>query len=143
MYESIDDLARDSTAIVVGTVTTQRQSDDAMVSTFQVSNAPTNPQLGGDLDSADVPPVAGDIVEVRQMDSAGSSLAAPLLEPTREYLLFLTPSMLGGDAATQYYVTGGEAGLYIREGDEFRRMVTDSGDTLPETITMTGDEGGP
>lgn len=142
LYESIDDLARDSTAIVVGTVTSQRQDDEAMISTFEVSNAPTNPQLGANVESADSPLVEGDIIEVRQMDSgAESSMAAPLLASDQEYLLFLTPSMLAGDAATQFYVTGAQAGLYVRDGDEFRRVVMDTGDTLPETITTTGDEG--
>lgn len=141
LYESIDDLAGDSTAIVIGTVTSQRQDDDAIISTFEVSNAPTNPQLGANVEGADSLLVAGDTVEVRQMDSgAASSAAAPLLESDQEYLLFLTPSMLAGDAATQFYVTGAEAGLYIRDGDEFRRVMTDTGDILPETISITGDD---
>jgi hypothetical protein len=29
----------------------------------------------------------------------------------------------------------------VRDGEVFRRLVTDTGDTLPETITPTGDEG--
>jgi len=141
LYESIDDLARDSTAIVVGTVTGQREDDDVIISMFEVSNAPSNPQLGANVESADSPVVAGDTVEVRQMDSgAASSPAAPLLTSDKEYLLFLTPSMLAGDPATQFYVTGAEAGLYARDGDEFRRVMTDTGDTLPETITTSGDE---
>lgn len=47
----------------------------------------------------------------------------------------VSPRMLAGDAATQFCVTGATAGLYARDGDEFRRVKTDTGDTLPETIT--------
>lgn len=141
LYESIDDLAGDSTAIVIGTVTGQRENDDAIISAFEVSNTPTNAQLGANVEGADSTLVAGDTVEIRQMNSrSASSAAAALLESDQEYLLFLTPSMLAGDAATQFSVTGAEAGLYIRDGDQFRRVMTDTGDTLPQTITTTGNE---
>ena len=141
LYESLDDLARDSTAIVVGTVTGERQDDDAIIATVQIAHTPTNPQLGAEVDADGPPFVVGDVVDVRQMgDSESSSGGAPLLQAGQEYLLFLTPTMLAGDAADQYYVTGAEAGLYVRENDVFRRVVLDTGDTLPATIATTGEE---
>lgn len=129
LYESIDALAADSSVIVVGTVTEQRGDATTTVSSIEVSNAPANPQLGAALDGEHATVAVGDVVEVRQD-------IAPFLAPGGEYMLFLTPSMLPGEAASQYFVTGAEAGIYQRDGDEFRRVVMDSGDTLPETIAV-------
>ena len=129
LYDSIDALAAESSVIVVGTVTEQRGDTTTTISSVEVSNTPANPQLGAGLDGEHVPVVVGDAVEVRQD-------VAPFLAPGGEYMLFLTPSMLPGDAASQYFITGAEAGLYQRDGDRFRRVVMDSGDTLPETITV-------
>ncbi len=129
LYESIDALAADSSVIVVGTVAEQRGDDTTTISTTEVGNAPANPQLGANLDGDHAPVVVGDVVGVRQD-------IAPFLAPGSEYLLFLTLTMLPGAAASQYYITGAVAGLYQREGDEFRRIVADSGDALPDTITV-------
>jgi len=60
----------------------------------------------------------------------------PRLVRGGQYALFLTPTMLSGEAASQYYVTGAEAGIYVRDGDVFRRVATDSGDTLPDTLDI-------
>ena len=134
LYDSIDALAADSSAIVVGTVSEQQTDGDTTISSIEVENAPTNPQLGANVeDETETVVAVGDVVVVRQ-DSA------PMLTPGDQYMLFLTPSMLEGDAASQYFITGAEAGLYVRDGEEFRRVVGDSGDELPETISVTGDE---
>ncbi|WP_203580996.1 hypothetical protein [Microbacterium hibisci] len=132
LYNSVDALAADSSSIVVGTVAEQSVADDVTVSTITVTNAPTNPRLGANLDDDRAPAAVGDTVQVRQ-------IAPPALEVGEEYLLFLTPTMLPAEAGTQYFVTGAVAGLYVREGDDFRRVVADSGDTLPDTITTIGD----
>lgn len=133
LYDDIDGLAADSSSIVVGTVSEQTAVDDGAVSSVEVTNAPTNPQLGGNLAERGNSIAVGDTVEVRQV-------AAPFLEVGTEYLLFLTPSMLEGDAATQFYVTGADAGIYIRDGDEFRRVAVNSGDTLPSIISIAGND---
>jgi hypothetical protein len=135
LYESIDGLAADSAVIVVGTVKDQHVDDATTVSSVEVVNAPANPQLGAELEGERTAVEIGDLVEVRQD-------VEPLLSTGGQYLLFLTPSMLPGDASSQYFITGAVAGLYERDGDEFRRVVADSGDTLPDTITITGSEGG-
>ncbi|HKP07778.1 MAG TPA: hypothetical protein VJU58_11055 [Microbacterium sp.] len=135
LYESLEALAADSSVIVIGTVTGQSTvagpsgDSSTTVSTVEVTNAPSNPQLGGNLEGDLVTVAVGDVVEVRQD-------TGPLLMQGEEYLLFLTPSMLPGDAASDYFITGAVAGLYARNGDEFRRVVLDSGDTLPETFTI-------
>lgn len=132
LYDSIDSLAADSSAILVGTVSDQSTAGGTTVSSVAVTNAPTNPQLGGNLADPPEPPAAGDVVEVREDQT-------PTLSPGEEYLLFLTPTMLPGDASTQYFITGAVAGIYVRDGEGFRRAVPDSGDTLPDTITAVGE----
>lgn len=94
-----------------------------------VESSPTNPQLGANVDGGANPIEPGDVVEVRQMTD-------PRLVRGGQYALFLTPSMLSGDAASQYFVTGAEAGIYVRDGDVFRRVAADSGDTLPDTMEL-------
>ncbi|MGW9586554.1 hypothetical protein [Microbacterium sp. NPDC055455] len=135
LYDSVESLAADSSSIVVGTVSTQTTEGDATISSVEVTNAPTNPQLGAALVDRPEPAAVGDTVEVRQD-------LPPVLGLGEEYLLFLTPTMLPGEAGGQYFVTGAVAGLYIRQDDEFRRVVPDSGDTLPDTITAVGTPGG-
>ncbi len=132
LYASIDALARDSTAIVAGSVTAQVADGDTIISTVVVANAPSNPQLGANAPAAR-PVAVGDSIQVRQDPSS-----RPLLEMGREYMLWVTPSMLPGDAASQFFITGGNAGLYLRDGDIARRAVSDTGDSLPETISIAG-----
>ena len=131
LYETIDELAADSSVIVGGTVTGQFRDGSTTVSTVEVAHAPANPQLGANVDGDHAAVEVGDVVEVRED-------AAPLLAQGDEYLLFLTPTMLPDEAASQFFVTGAVAGIYRRDGDEFRRVALDSGDTLPETITVAG-----
>lgn len=70
------------------------------------------------------------------------------------YLLFLVHSGLSGDLASQYYVTGADAGIYLAaatakakvqtgtateqdiSGGTFNRVNNDSGDNLPATLTV-------
>lgn len=129
LYDSIDALAADSSAIVVGAVALQRTEGDYTISSFVVESSPTNPQLGANLEDGAQAIEPGDVVEVRQMTD-------PRLVRGGRYALFLTETGLPGDAAGQYYVTGAVAGIYVRDGDGFRRVVPDSGDTLPETIQL-------
>lgn len=131
LYASIGELSSDSTAIVVGTVAGQVSAGDATVSDLSVENTPGNPALG--TNAPDSHPVAvGEVVRVRQ-DAA----SRPLLEPGRRYVLWLSPTMLP-DAAEQYFITGSNAGMYAIDGDRAVRVATDTGDTLPDTIQISG-----
>jgi len=132
LYDSIDGLASDSTAIVIGTVTEQRTEGDTTISTLDVLSAPTSPQLGATAPEAE-PVGVGDTVAVRQ-DPA----SRPLLETGKDYAMWLTPTMLDGDAANEFFITGSNAGMYLIDGDTARRVATETGDELPETITITG-----
>ena len=139
MYDSLDSLARDSSAIVVGSVTNQRQESSegftTTISTIEVTNTPTNPQLGANLDPESTPVAVGDLIQVRQ------DLQHPsVLDPGQEYLLYLTPSMLPGNEATDFFITGAVAGAYLKDGDKFTRVETGSGDDLPDTIDIAGAE---
>jgi hypothetical protein len=147
-YSSTAALSDDSTLVVSGTVTDQHVaqdiegSGDFTLSTLHVADAPKG--------AAEVH--AGSDIIVRQIGSSANPGPAPLLEDGKHYLLYLTASGLDGDLASQYYVTGGEAGLYkeatqtaastkrtasddapmftkVSEGDE-------GGDTLPKQITL-------
>lgn len=133
LYDSIDDLAADSTAIVGGTVTEQSTQGDTTVSVILVGTAPSSPQLGANLSVPLSDIRVGDTVQVRQDPSS-----RPLLEIGEEYFLWLTPSALPGAAASQFFITGSNAGIYVRDGDVARRVAPDSGDTLPATITIAG-----
>ncbi|MCW3491764.1 hypothetical protein [Microbacterium sp. SSM24] len=131
LYDSIDALAADSSAIVVGEVARQRTEGETTISSVVVGSAPTNPQLGAEVDGGASAIESGDVVDVRQTTS-------PYLEVGGRYALFLTPTMLEGDAASQFYVTGAEAGIYACEADSCHRVALDSGDDLPETIELAG-----
>lgn len=130
LYDRTDALVLDSTDIVVGTVQGSGVDGDATVATVEVENTPTNPSLGSNVDADAGTIEVGDVIEVRQQIDEK-------LATGTQYLLYLTPTMLSGDAADQYYITGAEAGMYARDGDVFRRVVRDSGDTLPETISIS------
>jgi hypothetical protein len=132
LYDSIDGLASDSTAIVIGTVTSQRTDGDTTISTLEVMSSPASPQLGATAPDAE-PVSVGDTVAVRQ-DPA----SRPLLEEGNDYALWLTPTMLDGDAANEFFITGSNAGMYLVDGDIARRVATGTGDELPETITISG-----
>ncbi|MCR2809938.1 MULTISPECIES: hypothetical protein [unclassified Microbacterium] len=102
---------------------------------MEVTNTPAGPGLGENLDAASAQVAVGDVIQVRQ-DGVDPSV----LQPGQEYLLYLTPSMLSGEEAAHFFITGTVAGAYLREGDDFRRVAADSGDDLPDTIEIAGAE---
>lgn len=131
VYDDIDALARDSSVIVIGSVTDQH----AGISTVKVTNTPGNPGLGENLNTRSAPVAVGDLIQVRE-DPATS-----LLRPGQEYLLFLTQSTLPGDQTTQFRITGTDSGAYQMAGNQFIKIVTDNGDGLPDTIEIAGTRG--
>lgn len=149
LYSSVDALASDSSIVVAGTVTEQRTARDVenegdfTLSTLTVVEAPKS-------DASHAP---GASVVVRQIGSAETPGPANLLAPGKTYLLYLTPSGLSGDLASQFYVTGGTAGLYeavgvpktnqrsatsaVTDSTKFVHTGADEGDDLPSTIVLT------
>ena len=153
LYDSLSEMSDASDLIVVGTVSSQEvvrditEEDDFTVSSFNVTRV---------VKGADAK--AGDVVEVRQIGSVDQQTGVEMLNADQVYLLYLTPSGLSGDLASQYYVTGAEAGIYeatsggssnqsvlkstsqadSEKADKvsFGRVELDTGDTLPATVTL-------
>lgn len=149
LYHSIHELAAESAAIVEGEVTSQRTASDLKnssavftISTVTVTAAPKGSGLS-----------AGSTVEVRQEGDSTHVGPAPFLKNGSSYLLYLTPSGLPGPLATQYYVTGGTAGIYEAEAtshtgtsaespaNAFTHVPADEGDTLPAAVDLSDAQG--
>jgi hypothetical protein len=140
-YSSVSELARDSAIVITGTVTQQRTATDVdPVTLFTISTVTVIAAIKG------ASLVAGSAVEVRQLGSANQvgPAPAPLLAVGSAYLLYLTASGLSGALASQYYVTGSDAGLYEAPSPSvaangktlFAQMKSDRGDSLPTAITL-------
>ena len=85
----------------------------------------------------------GQVLEVRQAGSAKPLGPSQLLGAGGRYLLFLTPSGLAGPLASQYYITGVDAGVYLmRVGDKIApdmqvsQFHRNDGDVLPNSPTL-------
>lgn len=133
--ESLDEMAGYSELIVAGTAGEQQVVTDTAGSSSTV----TLTDLAVDeVVRADDTTAPGSTVVVRQITTAkgwtSSEPDAPL-EPGERYLLFLVHSRLSGDAAAQLYPVGVVAGIYRADGEAFTRVVPDSGDDLPTTLT--------
>lgn len=63
--------------------------------------------------------------------AARSSVASGMGSSNRPH----PPSMLEGDAGSQFCVVGASAGLYRSEDGSYVRMPSDDGDVLPATLT--------
>lgn len=142
LYSSVDAIAADSDAVIVGKVnstTVARDVDDT--TDFTLSSVTV-------LDSLKGTEQPNGTVTVRQTGSASQSTPETLLQADDVVLLFLSESGLPGEQAKHYYITGATAGLYAadsKSGDineaalsnaSFSRVNTDSGDTLPATLTV-------
>ena len=71
-----------------------------------------------------------------------------MLEDGQTALLYLTPTGLDGELASQYYPVGVTAGVYVLDGDvaalsadndsaaTFSHTVTDTGDSIPNVLSL-------
>jgi len=116
LYDSLDGLVAASEVIVTGTVT-QQVGSGTTISTVEVGEALLPSGFGTAT------------ITVRE-------LGPPVLAVGDEYLLFLVPTELQGVPADEYFVTGAQAGIYRSDDDAWVRALTDTGDTLPERITL-------
>jgi hypothetical protein len=144
LYSSLPELSADSAVIASGTVTNQRTAADIdSVTEFTISTMSVSAVVKGSGLAS------GSTLEVRQIGSAKHPGPAPLMTVGSTYLLYLTPSGLSGPLASQYYVTGGTAGLYIagssgvaaRSSGSFSHINSDEGDRLPADVTLAGAAG--
>jgi hypothetical protein len=152
LYDSVQGIAADSSLVAVVDVRSQEVikaasdrdipytlSTVSLVDTFSPTGLAK--ELPKGVDATAIP--EGSEIVVRQMGTSEVATPAPILKPGGKYLLFLTPSMLEGDAASQFYVVGGSAGVFEApsdvasrgEGAEFTHGPFEEGDTLPETLT--------
>lgn len=155
LYESLTDLIGDAGRVVAGSVVSQTETVEheltLTVSTFEVEREFQPESLGVELHERARPenalgplparqPGAGETIVIRQYGSATAQTnVAPLLIPGETYLLFINLSGLEGSAASQYYVTGSDAGIYLEAGvpSEFERVSKEAGDVLPTVVTET------
>ncbi len=128
--------------IVTGSVSAQVASPDGeyTISSFAVDESFTPAGLAATLADSGVTgttPAAGDVVTIRQFGTSGASTStgAPLLTEGAQYLLFLNPTMLAGEAADEFFIVGSEAGLYAASAETgvYTRL-SDDGDLIPETL---------
>lgn len=117
-YDSLKAITKDSTLVVVGTAGPQTVADDLNTGVdftrteFGVSKVlkhkgelPQNNSIIVRQDGSNIP---------AQENAASQSPSTPLLESGKTYMLFLTVATgLPGELASQYYVTGANAGLYM------------------------------
>lgn len=146
-YSSLNALADDSDLVVVGKVTDTKVARDLDDSTdFTLVDIDVLRAVKGDA-SADT------TLTVRQTGSAEQKSPETLLDKDDVFMLFLTKSGLAGEQASQYYVTGADAGVYelaeqnaqteeklaaddARADVSFDRVNTNSGDELPATLKL-------
>jgi hypothetical protein len=132
LYESVEELVADSTAVVVATATEQAREDYQVVTRIEVEQALDPAGIATAAPARQTPLSPPQELVVRQLDNGTEE---GVLEPGRRYLLFLNPTMLDGAAADHFYVVGSVAGVFLAEGHEFRRMSTVDAD-LPDTLTV-------
>ncbi|WP_289093881.1 hypothetical protein [uncultured Bifidobacterium sp.] len=146
LYQSTEQMADDSDLIVVGSVSNTRTVQDLDDTTdFTLANVKVLATIKGDADD--------DTIVVRQTGSVEQGDSELLISSGDTVMLFLVHSGLDGELADQYYITGATAGLYsidavdsmssLARGDDspaddahFQRVDMQSGDSLPQTLTM-------
>lgn len=154
LYDSLEELVQDSSAIVVARVLDQAVATDIDDMPFTLSSVEIqhalNPTGLGPASPGGNDVVAlsqGDNVIVRQIGDGASASEATFLDVGATYLLFLTTSGLPGELASHFYVVGVTAGIYepvagaqaqsSTEIDEmeFRHVGEMSPDRLPSNFT--------
>lgn len=148
LYGTLEELAGDSSAVVTGTAQQQTVHRDAEGSTFTLTTFAIEERINGSAIGEAIEPGpttidVGTSIVVRQLgDPSMRGLPAPILQVESRYLLFITPSMLPGEASRQFYITGGSAGYYRSAAgsstplhDAFEK-VGDEGDSLPITLNV-------
>lgn len=106
-YSSQDELIKDSALIVIGVAESQTVARDL------------DPDLDFTITQFNVlrtiKGTPARTIMVRQTGSVAQGAPTEILTKGEEYLLYLTPSNLPGKLASQYYVTGLNAGIYQKQ----------------------------
>jgi hypothetical protein len=129
VYGSLGELAGDSDLVAIGKVSSQKIVTDVdpaiavLISTVVISST-----LKGE---------GSESVTVRQLLQSGNTEVDGNLQDGKTYLLYLTPSQLKGDLASQYYPVGVTAGIFESSSNtsQFNRLVHNEGDKLPNVVS--------
>ena len=83
---------------------------------------------------------SGDHLFVRQVGSTNQTPLTDLLATKKKYLLYLVKSGLEAPLDKQFYITGGDSGLYADEGNmkNFKHLQKDGADSLPSSLSTDG-----
>jgi hypothetical protein len=132
-YSSLAQLARDSKAVVIVTVTSDVTSSDGDASTGPSTETVVNVDrlLWGSLGGKG----SMKLHQTGTGDMARSGYS-PLLVPGRKYLLFVEPFEYQPGQPTGSYVVTGDAGEFRRELDgSFSLLSSESTDGMPQSVT--------
>jgi len=136
-YRSLAGLAADSNAVIMVTATNRQSVDYVGPTPFTVTVARVDKSLRGSI--------SGGVVRIRQIGVPNGPTivgAPPLLAPGQSYVAFLQRFTFGvGRETDQYVITGGGAGLFLRDGDGLTRLDRDSVQ-LPKRLTVLALEQG-
>ena len=150
LYNSVSDVAGDSSIVVSGLVDSQTEVAETsttspyVASTLTVTASYSPAGLAANVAQSSVK--VGDKIVVRQIGTLGSSSDTPYLTPKTGYLLFLAPTGLAGAPSNNYYVTGATAGLYksatgkiavLTAGSASFSKEGNEGDKLPATLSAS------
>lgn len=140
LYDSVAAIAADSGVVAtvkVGSQVVLEAEIPYTVSTVEVEQTFSPDGLGENLpEEARGGVMTGDRIDVRQLGTAEyASLPAPLMKTGSTYLLFLTPTMLKGEAGADFFVVGGNAGIYSSDGKTYTHGEFPDGDKLPEVLS--------
>jgi len=139
MYTSIDELAKDSTAVVALTVLSVDASTPDLGLSFGDNDAKPLPNLTAKAQVEEV--LAGtldaDEIVLRTLGSGTGAEGFPEIRVGGQYVVFVSPFELErGKPTGDYTITGFYAGLFELAGDDARRLDVESED-LPSSVSMT------
>lgn len=148
LYNSLQAMADDSTVIVIGTPTSERVASDTgdnidfTLDTFVVDTVVKGQQTVEVHDTITVRQTGTRPAGTTNTKTSGQS-GVLFLDLGTRYLLYLTAwDDASEDSGAQYYITGVDAGIYVASttdgSDSFTRANPDSGDTLPDSVTIQG-----
>jgi len=136
LFDSLDSLTAASSLIAVVKVGDAVVADGRVRDTVYSTSVQNTFQPKGLATALAVEPSApAEKVLVRQVGVQGDVAPYPFLKSGEVYLLFLTPTMLQGEASKQFYITGGSAGIYVEKDGTFSHGPFEEGDRLPETLS--------
>jgi len=149
LYGSVRELAADSALIIIATPQSQVVTADidglidftlATVRIDQVIKGPAGVKTGSLIVVRQTG--AYERTGLEKEPNLPQAPPVPLLEMGARYLLYLTPSGLDGDKASQFYITGANAGLYKAADDRnYRQVQRQQDENLPTSMAAEDAQG--